>query len=170
MKSAILLITVFFLLGSLAVAYGSSPLKATGGVRFMRMGDDSLEVLSFAEFEAHDAHGGSPDKGSINFHDADGNKFKADVTCVTVCGDYATFSGPVTKTNVDDWEGMWIQVWVYDAGSSGTEGDLIGGEFFDADPGCNLHPGPDEWLPVIGGNLTVHGDGICREGDGYMLV
>ena len=156
MKAVIVLSIVVMLLGIVAIAYGASPPKATGGVRFMRYDEDDMEVLSFAEFQAHEGSGRRPAKGSIKFHDALGYEFSADVTCVAVWGNYATFSGPITKTNMEDWEGMWIQVWVHDGGTPGSAGDQIGGEFFDDEPECKPETKPEEWSPVIGGNLTVH--------------
>ncbi len=128
--------------------------NVTGGIGFSRNNEQGVKVRSWAEFEAHAVSDGSA-KGWIKYHDADGLKFRVEVQCLTVVDNRAFFSGPIVSTNDPQFEGKWILVGVYDAGSPGSAGDLIWGEFYDRDPGC-VQPPPGNPDPVESGNLVVH--------------
>ena len=133
---------------------GPAP-KATGAGEFTRT-EDGVEIEARFNFEAHAEHANRPTKGWFKYHDAMGNKFTIDVQCVSVYDNEATFSGPVVKTNMDDWEGMWLLIWVEDGGSPATDNDTIGGEMYDYDPGCDPSTMPSEYWPVSNGNIVVH--------------
>ncbi|MFZ1947631.1 MAG: hypothetical protein WAW06_08795 [bacterium] len=138
------------------VAGAASPPKATGGIQFYRVEDDSTQIQSWVEFEAHQINADGAGKGQLRYHDEIGNKLAAKITCVAVWDDYATFSGEVVSTNIPDWEGKWLVVWVHDADSPGSNGDEFGADLYDADTGCAAGTVPREWSPVIAGNLVVH--------------
>lgn len=157
MKSVFFAVTAVLLVASFVpVAWAASPPKATGGIQFYRMEDDSTQVLGWVEFEAHQLADDGTAKGQARYHDELGNQLTADITCAAIWDDYATFTGEIVKTNVDDWAGKWLTIWVHDGGSPGTNGDEFGADIYDADPGCAPGTMPGEWSPVIGGNLVVH--------------
>ena len=138
------------------VSQAGSPGKATGGIWFTTVeGTDTIK--GHVEFQVHDEFGGQPDRGWLNYRNADGDWFKVDVDCVTIDGDYAFFSGEVVSFTLEDWRDKWLLIAVYDGGSPGTSGDQLWGEMYDSDPGCragNFPPG-GPW-DVEKGNLVVH--------------
>ncbi len=151
-------LVTLFLIGSVVSLYAGPPEMVTGGVEFTRM-EACGEVLAKAEFTAHAEHNGNPAKGMFKYKDSIDREVRIDVDCVLIhrCGRCccATFSGPVVRTNVREWEGKWIQVWVRDGGSSGRDKDLIGATIYDRDPEC--HPSlPPEWWEVTHGNQQIH--------------
>lgn len=135
---------------------GQSAPKATGDVYFMN-GD----MVAYSHFNAHEAIAHRPAKGLFYYYDngyvgdQEGRYYYADLNCVDVDGDYATFSGPLVDTNVPEWMGFWVQIWVHDGGTPGWRGDEITGAFFDFD-GCLPYDDPPGWLAVMDGNLVVH--------------
>ncbi|MFH1313682.1 MAG: hypothetical protein ABIJ00_10730 [Candidatus Eisenbacteria bacterium] len=161
-------VLTLFLIGSVVSLYAGPPPKVTGGVEFTRM-EDIGEVTAKAEFEAHAEQDGRPAKGMFKYSDSMGREARIDVDCVYIrlceCCCCATFSGPVVKTNMREWEGQWVQVWTRDGGSSGAENDLIGATLYSYDPGCHASQ-PPEWWEVIHGNLVIHrcGDPPIRAG------
>ena len=147
-------LAICILVGAAVCLAGPAP-KATGAGEFTRV-EDGEEVVARFNFEAHGEHANRPVKGWFKYHDELGNKFTIDIHCVEVYNNEATFSGPVVKTNMDDWEGMWLLIWVEDGGSPGEGNDTIGGEMFDYDPGCSPNLMPNDYWPVTNGNLVVH--------------
>jgi hypothetical protein len=131
--------------------------KATGEVWFWN-GD----LWARADFSAHEEYGSHPAKGEFYYEDSDdeGNMryYQFMVTCAIVDRENATatFSGQICDTNVPDWQDKWVQIWVYDGGTPGSEGDTITGQMFDEDPMCEAEPPMAEPLPVVEGNLKVH--------------
>lgn len=112
-------------------------------------------------FNAHEAMDNRPAKGELTYHDVNGRGrhhwFTADIDCVDVMPDgYATFSGWLVETNVPDWEGLWVQIWVYDGGTPGREGDQVAGSFFEGPDCLPFGPNPDQWFDVVSGNLVIH--------------
>jgi hypothetical protein len=157
MKSVCALAVAFLLIASVVpVVGGQSPAKATGGIQFYMNDESGNRVRAWVEFEAHLVTPDGAAKGQARYHDAQGNKLTVNITCIAVWDDYAVFSGPVVSTNVDEWTGKWFTIWVRDGGSPGTKGDQIGGQTFDADPGCAAGSAPAEWSPVTAGDLVVH--------------
>jgi hypothetical protein len=150
----ILALAVSLLLGAALCLGGPAP-KATGAGNFVRT-EDGMEIEARFSFEAHGEHGNRPAKGWFKYHDSLGNAFRIDVQCVSVYSNEATFSGPVVKTNMDDWEGMWLLIWVEDGGSPADGNDTIGGEMYEYDPGCDPGTMPGDYWPVTNGNLVVH--------------
>jgi hypothetical protein len=138
-----------------AVCIGGPAPKATGAGEFTRT-EDGMEIVARFNFEAHGEHANRPAKGWFKYRDELGNEFTIDVQCVTIYSNEATFSGPVVKTNMDDWEGMWLLLWVEDGGSPAAGHDTVGGEMFDYDPGCDPNMMPNDYWPVINGNIVVH--------------
>jgi hypothetical protein len=136
------------------LSLSASPPKATGGVGFTTT-EDGEEVHHRVEFNAHAT---DPAKGNLNYRDSRGDWFRVDIQCVTVFADSAMayFSGPITSASDSTMVGQWLLVGVYDGGSPGSKGDIVWGEMFRYDPGCQ--PGEDlggPW-PVENGNLVVH--------------
>lgn len=157
MKSVFAAALSFLLIAAVAqVASAASPPKATGGIQFYRIDDDSTQVQAWVEFQAHQLADDGTGKGSASYHDEQGNKLRIDITCVAVWDDYAMFSGQAVSTNIAEWEGKWFTLWVHDGGSPGTNGDEFGADVYDQDPGCAVGIMPREWSPVTGGNLVVH--------------
>jgi len=158
MKRSIATLCVLSLLGGLLVIAGAglslsaSPPKATGGVGFTTV-EDGEEVYRRIEFNAH---AGDPAKGKLNYRDSNGDWFRVDIQCVTVVGKRAFFSGPITSGSQDEWADQWLLVIVFDGGTPGRKGDLVWGEMYDSDPGCEPQPFPDKPWPVENGNLVVH--------------
>lgn len=152
-KCAMALVTAALAFSAGAVPAARSAPKATGEVYF-----DNAGLMAFSKFNAHEAFAGRPAKG--NFYYADSGAmgmrwYSIDVTCVDVEGDGATFSGPIYATNVPEWEGLWVQIWVYDGGTPGWNGDEITGQFFQG-PDCLPFTEPPPWIDVAAGNLVVH--------------
>jgi len=158
MKSKIAILCVLALVAGLLVYAGvglsASAPKATGGVGFTAGG-----LQRWCEFQVQ-AVSGDTAKGMLNYHDADGNWYKADLQCLTVVGEFAFFSGPVVKARPEEWVGQWVKIAVKDGGTPGSEGDLIWGTFCTATQGCwcgpRTYPSPKEWFAVESGNLVVH--------------
>ena len=152
-----ILVTIF-VIGSVVSLQAAPPPKVTGGVEFTRM-EDIGEVTAKAEFNAHQEYDGHPAKGMFKYRDSMGRELRIDVECVYIhpCRNCccATFSGPVVKTNMAEWEGQWVQVWVRDTGSSGRDHDCIGAAMYSYNPDCNRTM-PPEWWEVIHGNLQIH--------------
>ena len=160
MKSKIAILCVLALVAGLLVLVGTglsaSAPKATGGVGFTT--PDGLQ--RWVEFQVQ-AVSVDTAKGMLNYHDADGNWYKADLQCLTVVGEtFAFFSGPVVKARPEAWVGQWVQVAVHDGGTPGSNGDQIWGTFCDPDQGCwcgpRSYPKPIPWFAVESGNLVVH--------------
>jgi hypothetical protein len=143
------------LLLSAAICFGGPAPKATGAGEFTRT-EDGMEIEARFSFEAHGEYANRPAKGWFKYRDSMGNEFTIDVQCVTVQGNDAFFSGPVAKTNMDDWEVMWLLLWVEDGGSPAEDNDTLGGEMFDYDPGCSPNLYPNDYWPVTNGNIVVH--------------
>ena len=158
MKRSIATLCVLSLLGGLLVIAGAglslsaSPPKATGGVAFTTV-EDGMDVQRQIEFNAHAT---DPAKGNLNYRDSNGDWFRVDIQCVTVVGKRAFFSGPITSGSQDEWADQWLLVIVFDGGTPGRKGDLVWGEMYDSDPGCEPQPFPDKPWPVENGNLVVH--------------
>ncbi|KPL04226.1 MAG: hypothetical protein AMJ73_04465 [candidate division Zixibacteria bacterium SM1_73] len=158
MKRSIATLCVLSLLGGLLVIAGAglslsaSPPKATGGVAFTTI-EGGTEVQRKIEFNAHAT---DPAKGNLNYRDSNGDWFRVDIQCVTVVGKRAFFSGPITSGSQDEWADQWLLVIVFDGGTPGRKGDLVWGEMYDSDPGCEPQPFPDKPWPVENGNLVVH--------------
>ena len=155
MKYSVVVLTVTFVLVGAAICLGGPAPKATGGGEFTRT-EDGMEVTARFNFEAHGEYGNRPAKGWFKYHDDLGNKFTIDVQCVSVFSNEAVFSGPVVKTNMDDWEEMWLLIWVEDGGSPADGNDSIGGEMYEYDPGCSPNMMPNEIWAVTNGNIVVH--------------
>jgi hypothetical protein len=159
MKGKIAILCVLSLVAGLLVLVGTglsaSAPKATGGVGFTT--SDGLQ--RWVEFQVQ-AVSGDTAKGMLNYHDADGNWYKADLQCLTVVGDFAFFSGPVVKARPEAWIGQWVQVAVHDGGTPGSNGDEIWGTFCTTGQGCwctqHYYPKPIPWFAVESGNLVVH--------------
>jgi hypothetical protein len=151
----VLVLAVSLLVGAVLCLGGPAP-KATGAGEFTRIEEDGTEVEARFNFEAHGEQEDRPAKGWFKYHDSMGNKFTIEVQCVSVYNNEATFSGPVVRTNMDDWEGMWLLLWVEDGGSPANGNDTLGGEMFDYDPGCDPNTMPNDYWPVTNGNIVVH--------------
>lgn len=151
----LLLVVSLLVFVSAAVCLGGPAPKATGAGEFTRT-EDGMEVVARFNFEAHGEHANRPVKGWFKYHDGLGNKFTVDVQCVSIYGNEAIFSGPVVKTNMDEWEGMWLLIWVEDGGSPAHGNDTLGGEMYEYDPGCETGMMPSEYWPVTNGNIVVH--------------
>ena len=147
------LVAGLLVLAGAGLSLSASPPKATGGVGFTTT-EDGEEVYHRIEFNAHAT---DPAKGMLNYRDANGDWFRVDIQCVTVLSDEAKafFSGPVTSASDSTLVGQWLLVGVYDGGSPGRKGDLVWGEMFRYDPGCQPDSLPGPW-PVESGNLVVH--------------
>ncbi len=156
MKVAVIIfaLTMCILVGAALCLAGPAP-KATGAGEFTRM-EDGVEIEARFNFEAHGECGNRPAKGWFKYHDEMGNKFTMEVRCVFVYSNEATFSGPVVKYNMDEWEGQWLLIWVEDGGSPADGNDTIGGQMYDSDPGCDENTLPDDYWPVTNGNIVVH--------------
>ena len=139
------------LLVLVGLSVAASPPKATGGVGFTTV-ENGEEVYRRIEFNAHAT---DPARGNLNYRDANGDWFRVDIQCVYIWGDYAYFSGPITSASQDEWFDQWLLVGVYDGGTPGSKGDLVWGEMYRYDPGCQPDSLPGPW-PVINGNLVVH--------------
>ncbi|MGB8658268.1 MAG: hypothetical protein WCE90_10875 [Candidatus Zixiibacteriota bacterium] len=151
----LVLISGFLFLGGAASSLSSSSREITGGIGFTRNNDQGITVRCWAEFEVKTVSDTST-KGWLKYHDADGLRFRMDVTCVNIVSDHdAIFSGPIVSTSDTSYVGKWLLIKVHDGGSPGSKGDTIGGEFLRYDPGCNNPPagGPAN---VESGNLVVH--------------
>ena len=142
------------LLAGAGLSLSASPPKATGGVGFTST-EDGEEVYRRIEFNAHAT---DPAKGNLNYRDSNGDWFRVDIQCVTVFEDYARayFSGPIVSASQDEWLGQWLLVGVYDGGSPGKKGDLVWGEMYRYDPGCQPSDDLGGPWPVVNGNLVVH--------------
>lgn len=159
MKRSIATLCVLSLLGGLLVIAGAglslsaSPPKATGGVVFTTV-EDGMDVQRKIEFNAHAT---DPAKGKLNYRDSNGDWFRVDIQCVTVLSDDAEafFSGPIVSASDTTFLGQWLLVAVYDGGSPGSKGDLVWGEMYRYDPGCQPDSIPGPWA-VERGNLVVH--------------
>ena len=149
----------------LAAAMGSAPpapgvggvgsaQKATGEVWFENSG-----LMAYADFNAHEAYMDRPAKGEFYYEDDDGEGtvryYLMMVDCVEVEGEDATFSGEIVDTNVDDWMGQGVQIWVTDGGTPGWNGDLITGQFFEY-PDCLPYDESPMMIEIDEGNLKVH--------------
>ena len=147
------LVTGLLILAGAGLSLSASPPKATGGVAFTTV-ESGEELQRRIEFNAHE---GDPAKGMLNYRDANGDWFRVDIQCVTVLSDEAKafFSGPVTSASDSTLVGQWLLVGVYDGGSPGRKGDLVWGEMFRYDPGCQPDSLPGPWA-VESGNLVVH--------------
>jgi hypothetical protein len=150
---ALAVLTCVFMAAAMCMA-GPAP-KATGAGAFVRT-QDGMEIEARFNFEAHGEQGNQPAKGWFKYHDSMGNKFTVEVQCVRVSGNDAFFSGPIVDYNMDEWEGMWLLVWVEDGGSPADGNDTIGGEMYDYDPECSPNLWPREYWPVTNGNIVVH--------------
>lgn len=146
------LVTGLLILAGAGLSLSASPPKATGGVAFTTV-ESGEELQRRIEFNAHE---GDPAKGMLNYRDANGDWFRVDIDCVTVVGKRALFSGPITSGSQDEWVGQWLLVIVFDGGTPGRKGDLVWGEMFPDDPGCEPQSFPDKPWPVENGNLVVH--------------
>jgi hypothetical protein len=159
MKNKIAILCVLALAAGLLVFVGTglsaSAPKATGGVGFTT--PDGLQ--RWVEFQVQ-AVSGDTAKGMLNYHDADGNWYKADLQCLTVVGEFAFFSGSVVKSRPEAWVGKCVQIAVHDGGTPGSNGDQIWGTFPDPDQVCwcgpRYYPKPIPWFAVESGNLVVH--------------
>lgn len=160
MKGKIAILCVLALVAGLLVLVGTglsaSAPKATGGVGFTT--SDGLQ--RWVEFQVQVVSGDTA-KGMLNYHDADGNWYKADLQCLTVVGDFAFFSGPLVKSRPEEWVGQWVQIAVHDGGTPGSNGDQIWGTFCSGQlPYCwcgpRFYPKPIPWFAVESGNLVVH--------------
>ena len=142
------------LVAGAGLSLSASPPKATGGVGFTTTEEDGEEVYRRIEFNAHAT---DPAKGNLNYRDSNGDWFRADIECVTVLSSEAKafFSGPVTSASDSSMLGQWLLVAVYDGGSPGKKGDMVWGEMYRYDPGCQPDSLPEMW-PVENGNLVVH--------------
>lgn len=92
----------------------------------------------------------------LKYHDSMGNKFTMDIDCVVVYDYYASFSGPVVKTNMNEWENAHMVIWVADSGSPAAGHDKIGGEMYEEPVDCEENSIPPEWWPVENGNIAIH--------------
>jgi hypothetical protein len=161
MKNKIAILCVLTLAAGLLVFVGTglsaSAPKATGGVGFTVPGDT---LQRWVEFQVQ-AVSGDTAKGMLNYHDADGYWYKADLQCLTVVDGFAFFSGPVVKSRPEEWVGLWVKIAVFDGGSP-SESDLIWGTFCkpgstsDCWCGPRSYQKPIPWFPVTSGNLVVH--------------
>jgi hypothetical protein len=154
----VVVLVALLLIGTVVALQAAPPPKVTGGVEFTRM-EACGEVTARAEFEAHQEYNGHPAKGMFKYSDSLGRELRIDVDCVYIhrceCCCCATFSGPVVRTNVPEWEGRFAQVWTRDGGSSGFDNDLIGATLYSVNPDCHMSM-PPEWWDVTGGNLVIH--------------
>lgn len=146
------LVVGLLLFAGAGLSLAASPPKATGGITFTTV-EDSVEIQHRVEFNAHE---GDPDWGNLNYRASNGDWFRVDIQCVTVVGKRAFFSGPIVSASQDEWVDKWLLVIVFDGGTPGRKGDLVWGEMYDSDPGCQPQPFPDTPSPVEDGNLVVH--------------
>ena len=135
--------------------WAESAVKVTGGVAWLRT-EGGVEHTCWAEFSAHADAADRPAKGWVRYREDSGNYFVVDVMCVNHYEQHAVIAGPIVKTNSDEWQDRWLQIWVFDGGTPGSEGDRVGGEMYDRDPGCDMTVQPPEWWDVTNGNLVVH--------------
>ena len=153
-SAVVVLLAVFILVGAGMCVAGPAP-KATGAGEFTRIEEGQPLTARFS-FEAHGACGNRPVKGWFKYHDSMGNKFTIEIQCVNVYENEADFSGPVVKSNMSDWEGQWLWVWVEDGGSPADGNDSISGQMYEYDPGCGPNMRPTEVWDVTNGNIVVH--------------
>lgn len=144
------LLSGLLVLAVASLSLSASPPKATGGVGFTASG-----LERWLEFNAHADYNDHAAKGMVNYKDANGDRYKVDVQCVTVVDEWAYFSGPIVSTNRTDWEGLWALFAVFDGGTPGRKGDKVFGTFANADPGCQPFF-PPVMFDVEKGNLVVH--------------
>ena len=159
--SAIALALLAFVAFPALAGQGRSGDKATGTVTYPNAGDISTIV-----FDIHEAVGDRPAKGTLQYYELDPATsivyyYSLDITCVNVdpASHRATFIGTAFNTNLGI-AGRTIQVWLYDGGTPGGDGDLVAGNVTDT-PDCNqldptAAPFFNPWIPVTGGNLTIH--------------
>ena len=154
-----------------AVGANAAPApKATGHVSWTTAA--SSATLQFSVQEAvndRDARGSFTYRERLN--DGTSVYYRVTVECVDVDEETgtATFSGRILDTNVDEWEGSGVQIWVQDSGEKGGEGDAIGGAFFDwavddpdtedvdeSEANCLPLDEAPGWIDVERGNIVVH--------------
>jgi hypothetical protein len=149
------LISGLLFLGGAGTSLSSSSRDVTGGIGFTRDNEQGIMVRCWSEFEVKTASDTSV-KGWLKYHDADGLRFRMDVTCVNIISDQdALFSGQIVSASDTSYAGQWLLIRVHDGGTPGSKGDTIGGEFYSYDPGCN-YPPPGGPANVESGNLVVH--------------
>ena len=149
---ALLIIFGIFMFTAIESQAGNTE-KVTGEVGFW---NDSAWARSY--FDAHEGYDNRPAKGSFYYEDNSVEPmryYKFPVTCTEVNGTHATFSGCIDETNDFSLVGKWVQIWVYDGGTPGREGDSIMSIFYDDDPACNGTK-PTVMIPIADGNLVVH--------------
>src|SRR6478672_11621394 len=141
---------------------GLSGDKATGTVTYPNSGDISTVV-----FDIHEAVGNRPAKGTLLYTELDPVTslvyyYTMTIDCVNIdpASHIATFSGTAFNTNLPGLEGRTLQVWFYDGGTPGRNGDRIAGNVTDT-PDCGqldptAAPFFNPWIAIIEGNLTIH--------------
>lgn len=163
MKRASLATLLLFTFATLPLSAGQglSGEKATGTVTYLNAGDISTAVFNF-----HEAVGDLPAKGMVLYTELDPTTnavyyLTMSITCVNVdpANHIATAAGTVLTTNLGI-EGRTIQLWVYDGGTPGSEGDRIAGNVTDTPDCTQLDPTAapflNPWLPITEGNLRIH--------------
>jgi hypothetical protein len=151
----VILVAAACIIGAAAVCLAGPAPKATGAGEFTRI-EEGQEVVARFNFEAHGAKDNRPVKGWFKYRDSLGNTFTIEIQCVSVYGDEADFSGPVVKSNMEDWENQWLWIWVEDGGSPADGNDSISGEMYEYDPGCGPNNLPTTVWSVTNGNIVVH--------------
>ncbi|HWR90408.1 MAG TPA: hypothetical protein VN260_09115 [Dissulfurispiraceae bacterium] len=147
------------LIGSVSLSFAFPAPRATGFVGFTN-GD----VPATSYFSAHAAYSNPagkerPAKGFFYYGEMNdaAHYYIFAVECAAISGNQATFGGEIVETNVSDWEGKQVQIWVLDGGTPGSNGDKIYGEFIEPDCDVMLEGAEDPaWIPVESGNLVVH--------------
>lgn len=95
-------------------------------------------------------------KGQFKYADVNGDWYVVKVTCAYINGSDAVFSGPVTYASNPAWTTNWLIAKVHDAGTPGTKGDTVSGDFVTNDPQCNAASIVNGPFTVTAGNLVVH--------------
>jgi hypothetical protein len=150
----LVLISGLLFFGGAATSLSSSR-EITGGIGFTRADEQGNTVRCWSEFEVKMVSDSSA-KGWLKYHDVDGLRFRMAVKCVNKLSDQdAIFSGQIISASDTSYVDQWLLIGVHDGGSPGSNGDTIGGEFFNDDPGCE-NPPAGEPANVDRGNLVVH--------------
>lgn len=117
-----------------------------------RTGDWSTKTGS-----AHKTLVGCTGKGIYNYADANMDWYQAKITCVSVSGNTAVFSGPVKYASNPSWLSNYVIVKVEDNATPGWKGDKISASFVSTgDPHCDTSGLVNGPFDVSGGNLVVH--------------
>lgn len=101
---------------------------------------------------------GRPSFGVISYADEDPTGavryYHATLDGVRIEANNAVLSGRINDTNVAEWEGLGVQVWMVDSFKPDGTDDEVAAMFFDW-PGTLPYPYTPMFTPILEGNLEV---------------